>query len=299
MSQYEHVLPEFRHVMALSDAERIQFLKEPRWVAYPAGDHASAFLLDLMTTPKRPRMPNLLLVAEPFNGKTTLIRRFHALHGVTRQNERGATVRPVHLVESPPRASEKELYCAVLEHFHAPYRASAQAVVLRHQVIHLCRACEVQLLIFDEFHSLLEGTPRQQREVMNALKLLCNTLMIPVVGVGTRAAVRALHTDPQHASRFDVLELPLWKLDASFQQMLAGFEVALPLKKPSQLYAGESAGWLHLISGGNMGDLHRLLMVCAEEAITSGKECIDLPLIQSKRRWQRPSVGYLDVSVAG
>ena len=69
------------------------------------------------------------------------------------------------------------------------------------------------MLIIDEFHSLLVGTPRLQRQVMNATKMLCNELQIPIVGVGTKDAIRVLHTYPQHASRFDVAELPTWKLD--------------------------------------------------------------------------------------
>ncbi|BCO27332.1 hypothetical protein MIZ03_2220 [Rhodoferax lithotrophicus] len=66
---------------------------------------------------------------------------------------------------------------------------------------------------------------------MNAIKLLCNELAIPIVGVGTREAVRVLHTDPQHASRFEVMNLPLWELNKEFQQLLVGFEKVLPLKK--------------------------------------------------------------------
>ena len=69
------------------------------------------------------------------------------------------------------------------------------------------------MLIIDEFYSLLVGTPRLQRQVMNAIKMLCNELQIPIVGVGTKDAIRVLHTHPQHASRFDVAELPTWKLD--------------------------------------------------------------------------------------
>ena len=69
------------------------------------------------------------------------------------------------------------------------------------------------MLIIDEFHSLLVGTPRLQRQVMNAIKMLCNELQIPIVGVGAKDAIRVLHTYPQHASRFDVAELPTWKLD--------------------------------------------------------------------------------------
>lgn len=290
MMDLDHVHPDFRHVVGLPDAERIMFLKEPRWVDYPAAQLIMDTLQELLHAPKKPRMPNLLLVAEAHNGKTTIIRRFHALHGQGYVNEDAEPVKPVILAESPPHANEKEVYISLLERFAAPYRATEPAAKLRYQVIHLCRYCHVQMIIFDEFHSLLVGTARQQREVMNTLKLLCNELMIPIVGVGTRDAVRVLHTDPQHASRFDVMTLPLWKLDRDFQRLLAGFEKILPLKMPSQLHRPELAMQFHSISGGNLGDLHRLLIECATEAIKSGQEKIDESIVNGKS-WIRPTRG--------
>lgn len=107
----------------------------------------------------------------------------------------------------------------------------------------------VKMLIIDEFHSLLVGTPRLQRQVMNAIKMLCNELQIPIVGVGTKDAIRVMHTDPQHASRFDVAELSVWKLNKEFQKLIFQFETILPLKKPSLLHKPELATKIHTISG--------------------------------------------------
>jgi hypothetical protein len=114
--------------------------------------------------------------------------------------------------------------------------------------------------------------------------------------VGTREAVRVLHTDPQHASRFDVASLPLWELNQDFQKLLVSFEKVLPLKEPSRLHQPELAAALHAISGGNLGDLHRLLVECATEAITTGAERIDKKIIESKA-WLRPSRGIREVAV--
>ncbi|WP_443677963.1 TniB family NTP-binding protein, partial [Neisseria lactamica] len=102
---------------------------------------------------------------------------------------------------------------SLLERFYIPYRATDSIAKLRYQTIHLFHEYKVEMLIIDEFYSLLVGTPRLQRQVMNAIKILCNELQIPIVGVGTKDAIRVLHTYPQHASRFDVAELPTWKLD--------------------------------------------------------------------------------------
>lgn len=281
---YEHVHPEFRHAVDLSDAERLEFLQEHRWLGYPLAQQIMDTLTCLLRKPSRPRMPNLLLVGDSNNGKTTIIRRFANLCGRVTQQENGNPSLPILVVEAPPTANERELYVHILERLLAPYRSTDPVVKLRYQVIHLCRACQVRMMIIDEFHSLLAGTPIKQREMMNAIKLLCNELGIPIVGVGTRDAVRILHTDPQHASRFDVVQLPLWKVDIEFQRLLTDFEKILPLKFPSKLHQPLLAQQLHAISGGNLGNLHEHLIGCTEYAISSGLEKIDADVIGKIKR---------------
>lgn len=294
MSEFEHIHPDFRHVMMLSGKERVDFLDAPRWIGYQTAQQVMDTLQGLLHKPARPRMPNLLLVGDPNNGKTTVVRRFHDLCGAGYVNDESEPVKPVILAEAPPSADEKSLYISILERFFTPYRPTDPASKLRYQVIHLFRACHVRMLVIDEFHSLLTGTAVKQREVMNAIKLLCNELAIPIVGVGTREAVRVLHTDPQHASRFDVMSLPAWQLNQDFQRLLAGFEKVFPLKNASRLHQPELATLLHAISEGNIGNLHRLLVECAKDAITSGKEQIDKAVIQSKA-WVRPTRGIREM----
>ena len=289
-----HLHPDLRYVLGLSAKERMEFMDQPRWLGYPLANRVIEVMRGLMEKPSRPRMPNLLLVGDSNNGKTTIVQRFRKQYGEGYVNEDVEPVKPVIVTQAPPSADEKSLYIAVLESFWAPYRPSDPVPKLRYQVIHQLRACHTRLLIIDEFHSLLTGGAVKQRETMNAIKLLCNELMIPIVGVGTQDAVRVLHSDPQHASRFDVVALPKWELNQEFQKLLAGFEKILPLKHPSQLHEPQLATQLHAISGGNFGDLHRLLIECANAAILSGAERIDEKIIQSKS-WVRPTRGIREV----
>jgi len=290
MSSAEHIHPDFRHVFSLFDRERINFMDQPRWISYGVATKTFDHLQGLLNKPARPRMPSTLIVGEPNNGKTTIVQRFYELCGQPSVSADADPVKPVILAQAPPSADEKSLYLSILNEFYAPHRASDPVSKLRYQVVHLFRACNVRLLIIDEFHSLLTGSAIKQREVMNAIKFLCNELAIPIVGVGTRDAVRVLHTDPQHASRFDVMPIPNWELNPNFQKLLANFEAIIPLKQPSRLAQPELASLVHSISGGVLGNVHRLIMECAIQAITTGKEKIDKKTIQDNS-WLRPTAG--------
>lgn len=289
-NDYKHIHEKFRHLVFADKANRLRSLQQERWIGYDVADNLLTKLLDLMQAPKRPRMQNLLLVGDSNNGKTTIVKRFYKLHGEAYQTDTKDAVMPIILAESPPSANEKELYISLIERFAVPYKSTDSIVKLRYQAIHLFREFHVQMLIIDEFHSLLTGTARQQNQVMNAIKLLCNELQIPIVGVGTRDAVRVLHTDPQHASRFDVAELPLWKLDVNLQKLLFAIEKTLPLKYPSELKQPEIASLIHSISEGNLGNIQRLVSTCAKAAIESGDEQITIETIR-EHSWLQPTQG--------
>ena len=290
MSDYPHIAPEFRHMLAGSSDERIEFVQTPRWIGY---DRASAMLDQLqrlLTMPTQVRTINLLIVGESNNGKTTLVRRFVDVCGASSITGEPKAIKPVIVAQAPPEADEKGLYLSILQRFATPYRETDPVSKLRYLVIHLLRRHEVRMLIIDDIHDLLQskGSGAKQRQLQTVIKFLGAELAIPIVGVGTRAALRVLQTDPQLASRFDVRSLPPWELNRDFQKLLKDNEAVLPLKKPSRLYQRDNAKLLFHICGGNLGNLRRLLNECAMEAIRSGTECIDAGIID-RYRWLRPT----------
>lgn len=207
---YSHIHKNFRHIALLPNNERIAFIDTPRWIGYSRANEVIEVMQGLMNKVKQHRMPNLLLIGDSNNGKTTIIQDFAERFGESYSDEH--LVVPVCLIQAPPSANEKDLYISLIDYFALPYRSSDSAGVLRAQAVHTLRETHVKILIIDEVHSMLTGTARQQRLIMNAIKYLCNALQLPIVLCGTKDAVRILHTDPQHASRFDVAELPLWQL---------------------------------------------------------------------------------------
>lgn len=285
---YGHIHKNFRHIALLPNNERIAFIDTPRWIGYSRANEVIEVMQGLMNKVKQHRMPNLLLIGDSNNGKTTIIQDFAERFGESYSDEH--LVVPVCLIQAPPSANEKDLYISLIDYFALPYRSSDSAGVLRAQAVHTLRETHVKILIIDEVHSMLTGTARQQRLIMNAIKYLCNALQLPIVLCGTKDAVRILHTDPQHASRFDVAELPLWQNDKEFRRLVGSFERILPLKKPSNLTETSVLNLIYSISGGNIGNIKRLINECAIEAIESGEERITSKMIED-RSWLRPTKG--------
>ena len=100
-------------------------------------------------------------------------------------------------------------------------------------------------------------------------------LQIPLVGLGTKEALRAIQADPQLANRFEPTALPPWQLNQEFQMLLASFEQVLPLRKASRLADEQMARQLLMLSEGSLGELSVLLTSAAVYAVQSSVERID------------------------
>lgn len=288
---YTHLHPDYRHIMDFNDEKRIESLEENIWINYPKSNEIIQILGDaLKRAHKKPRVQGLLIIGESNIGKTSIVHHFKTLHPSTTfvdEQEMTRAVIPV-VYALMTSSDEKDLYINILEKFFTPFRHTDTLVKLRHQALALMRECHVQMLILDEIHTLLRGSATKQHIMMDAIKNLSNELMIPIVGVGTKSAALILSRDPQYTSRFDIVRLPIWRRDKNFRGILLAFEKRLPLKKPSFLNSKGKASLLYSISGGNLGDLHRLLIECARYAIRHNIEEITEEIIR-KHRWFKPT----------
>jgi hypothetical protein len=289
--QYNHLNEETNQVMDLSKKDRIRYMHEPLWIEYPKTKEIISYLEQLMDRPKKPRMPGLIIIGESNIGKTSIVTEFekkHSNYTIEDENEMSIVIKPVLLALAPSKADEKGLFISILETFWTPFRATDSVAKLRNQAYYLMRETNVKMLILDEIHHFLGGTAAQQRDVMNALKNIGTKLMIPVVGVGIKDATHILTKDPQLSSRFDLIRLDRWELDKNFRGLLKAFEKRLPLQKTSNLDSKEKATLLYLISKGNLGDLHRLLIECATHAINNDIEEITVDII-NEFKWLKPT----------
>ena len=88
-----------------------------------------------------------------------------------------------------------------------------------------------RMLQIDEVQHLLSCSSRDQRAALNAIKYLANQLRISIVAAGTHEALHIMRSDPQIASRFEQLELPVWTESLELRRFIAGYLALLPVKK--------------------------------------------------------------------
>ncbi len=283
-----HLLPKAAAYLDRPDAERLTYIRSPRWIGYTQAKTILARLEELLVHPKSHRMPNLLIVGDTNNGKTMLVRRFCNQHKPDDNPEGEAAVVPVLFMQAPPVPDEGRFYNTILELLFAPYKPGDRADRKQFQALKVMKAVGLKMLVIDEIHHILAGSMTKQKAFLNVIKYLGNELEIPIVGVGTRDAFRAIQTDAQLSNRFERALLPRWRNDQEFLRLLATFERVIPLQYPSNLKDGSLADKIYSMSEGYLGEISQVLIGAATKAVETKKECIDKKLLDHLD-WVPPS----------
>ena len=280
-SSYPHLFPQIR---ALADAPaemRIRRIRTDRWIGYARAEAALSGMEDLLTFPKRTRMPNLLPVGPSNNGKTMIVEKFRREHlrGAEADLREGAIAVPVLKVQMPPAPDERRFFSAVLEALGAPDRSNDRLAAKQDMAMRMLRATSVRLLVIDEVHNILSASRDQRRRFLNLLRWLGNELQIPLVAVGTSEALRAIQSDDQLANRFTPFSLPPWRHDAEYLRLLNTLEAMLPLRERSGLEEAAFAQKLLNAAEGILGEVVNLVTTAAVAAVAAGEERIRIERI--------------------
>ena len=274
--QLSHLHAAYRAYALLSASERIQWIRQDRWIHYSRAEQVLNRLSDLLTYPARDRMPCLLLFGPTGMGKTRIVQKFLREHRSSFDDVTGRTRLPVVAVQMPPAPSERDFYEELLVSMGCVLPIHQSVTTLRQRTRVTARQLEVRMLVIDEIHSILAGTFREQRIVLNAIRFLANDLRIPLVCAGTHEAKQALMTDQQLADRFEAWELPPWQDNQALQQLLASFAAILPLRQASELHDGRIRKRVLVLTEGVMVRICRLLEAAAIQAIETEHEHINL-----------------------
>jgi hypothetical protein len=265
----------------LPDQEKVAYIRADHWVGYPKARHVLDTMEELIDSPKTTRMGALLVCARSNNGKSVLLKKFFDSYKPVITHGTDKIAIPVVYVQAPPKPVEKAFYCNILNALNAPYRPSSSLSMLRNQAYSVLAVAETRMLIIDEIHHILAGTYINQRGFLNEIKTIANELHIVIVGAGIKDALIAINTDSQIANRFEPAILPPWKLDVDYFRLLSSFEAILPLREKSNLTQEEIAVKILGMSGGTIGEIATIIKKAAIMAIKTGKERIDIPILNN------------------
>jgi type II secretory pathway predicted ATPase ExeA len=276
MTTYEHLQHSIRPLADEDNESRIRRIQSDRWISYGRAELALAALENLLSFPKRTRMPNLLLVGPTNNGKTMVVEKFRRGHPPTPASTASRSVAsiPVVKIQMPPAPDEPQFFGAVLEEIAFPHLVSDLGSKRKEAAVRLMRDTNVRVLIIDEVHNMLSGSRLQQRRLLNLLRWLGNELQIPLVAVGTAEALHAIQSDDQLANRFEPIALPPWRSGKEYQQLLKTLEAVLPLRRPSELAKSAIANKILSASEGILGEVVSMVTRAAILAISTGEERI-------------------------
>jgi type II secretory pathway predicted ATPase ExeA len=285
---YPHLHPSAQSWADEHALDRIRRIRTDRWIEYARAESALEKMEDLLAYPQRMRMPNMLLVGPTNNGKTMIVEKFRREHPQKLFGTGYVALVPVLKIQMPAGPDEHRFLTAIVETLAMDRNASSRLAMLQSQVLETMRRKQTQMLVVDELHNILSGTPPQQRRLLNLIRWLGNELQIPLIGVGTVEALRAVQSDDQLANRFEPFALPLWGDDNDFRRLLSTLEAVLPLRKRSDLDDPALANRIYAAGEGILGEIIAIVMRAAVEAVRSGSECITARTIEAAR-FIRPS----------
>lgn len=276
---FENLTSRAQEIILLSKEERIANAQKKSWINYPRAQMILNELEYLFQHERDERMPNLVIVGDTNNGKSTLLKHFmekHPSYVSTPSN-----IYPIIKIQAPVSPTESALYEKILDALRVPYGTSFSASRKESQVIDVLSDIETKILIIDELQDIFHGSKPQRNKFLTALKHLGNDLQLSIVGAGVHKVQSVLSSDPQMANRFETMKLPRWKYDKDFARLLMGMEKTLPLKEASNLHHTDTLARIYDMSEGLIGEAATILKKATVFAIIHDREKIDLSVLNS------------------
>jgi Cdc6-like AAA superfamily ATPase len=132
------------------------------------------------------------------------------------------------------------------------------------------------MLIIDEIQHLLSCSAREQRAALNMVKFLSNERRMTIVAAGTHEALHVMRFDPQIASRFEQMELPVWSESEELRRFIAGYLAMLPIRKNPTAIDKRFVEYLLAFTDGVTGRIIDLLRRAAVDALTHKSKSVGL-----------------------
>lgn len=115
---------------------------------------------------------------------------------------------------------------------------------------------------------------------LNTLKFLSNEFRVSIIALGTNDALHVMRADPQIASRFDRIELPLWVATEEFRSFVAGFGKQLNVDLTAVVDDAGAIEYLLDITGGVTGRIVEMIRLASRNALRRTSKKVTLEDLQ-------------------
>jgi hypothetical protein len=220
-------------------------------------------------------------------GKSTLVQDYAALF--PRIEEADGTRIPIFYVETPSPVTVKGMAATLLSRLGDPAADHGTLWAMNYRLIHLMVDCQVELVILDDFHHLIDKeTNRILEQVSDWLKVLIKETGIPFMVVGIEGKVeRILEANSQLSRLFAVRQkLEPFHFDPSDENSVQEFtrfvqyaEQVIGMPLPAAQSRLDLLYRLHYATEGVVGNLMNLLRYAAWLVRQQSQESITLPIL--------------------
>lgn len=213
----------------------------------------------------------MLLEGATGTGKSTLVKSYADAY--PRYETPQGTKVPMFYLETPSPVTVKGMAARLLEVLGDPGAHHGTLWSMNSRLIHFLRACEVHLVILDDFHHLIDReTNRVMDKVSDWLKVLIKEANVPFLVVGLEGTVRRILDANAQLSRLfairETLQPFTWDQQQpdgiqEFAAFVAFAENRIGLPLTVEIERKDLLNRLHLATNGVVGNVMNLLRYSA------------------------------------
>jgi hypothetical protein len=176
-----HVAPGIVGFLDAPNHVRIRAIRTERWIGFGRARRVVEHLSALCEYPPSTRPPGLAIYGHSAMGKTMLVEKFRRDHPPAFNSAVGFETSPVLTISLTSRPTERRVYAQLLMALGVSVNERATLLELEIKAIRLLKDSMVRVLVFDEVHNLLAGSPREQRVILQLFRHLSNELKASLV----------------------------------------------------------------------------------------------------------------------
>lgn len=229
---------------------------------------------------------HLLITGEAGTGKTSLCNWLIQQHPRQALPERDVV--EVLITSIPPAATISSIARAMLTSLGDPYPEKGTISAVTHRVITICRACGVEMLLFDESQHLHDrGDTKTHYLVGDWLKHLIDTLNVPTVLLGLPRTDQVLQINDQLRRRFSHRRsLALGQnssvtLETECLQLFWSLAALLNIPFKLEPFGAQELGRrLYFATDGRIAYIKKLLFAALRQALELDLEAIDTAVLR-------------------